>query len=67
MAELVYERSGLDRILDTLQLTEYYPKKLTQEIVADKTFSLGDLHPKREVRNILLTMEDLNLLFVKVH
>ena len=67
MAELVYERSGLDRILDTLQLTEFYPKKLTQEIVADKTFSLGDLHPKREVRNILLTMEDLNLLFVKVH
>ena len=67
MAELVYERFGLDRILDTLQLTEFYPKKLTQEIVADKTFSLGDLHPKREVRNILLTIGDLNLLFVKVH
>ena len=53
MAELVNERSGLDRILDTLQLKEFYPKKLTQEIVADKTFSLGDLHPKREVRKIL--------------
>ena len=54
MAELVYDQSGLHQILDTLQLTEYYPKKLTQEIVAEKTFSLGDLHPKREVSNILL-------------
>ena len=60
MAELVSDQSGLQGILDALQLTEYYPKKLTPEIVADKTFSLGDLHPKREVRNILLQNKNLN-------
>ena len=43
------DKSGLVDILDTLKLTEYYPKKLTTEIVAEKTFNLGDLHPKREV------------------
>ena len=60
------EKSGLTDILDTLQLTEYYPKKLTPEIAAEKTFNLGDLHPKQEVcKNLTIwTSQCMNLISV---